>query len=164
MVLLEMVCVPEPVLLIPVTTCVVELVAAVLALMLFAVDVLPIVLPLIVTVALFPVLDIPVIPLEIEVVLPFAVIDPILLFVIDKMDAEASEQIPKVKAPEPLVVVIIDPVPVVLPIVFPDVVPIFADPLLMYTPVNIPDVVLAFELLLKFMFAMVFPCMLDGFV
>ena len=93
----------------------------------FAVVVLPIVLPLIVTVVP-SVLTMPVKPCDTLVVEPDVVIEPITLFEIEIELPLDSLVMPELMPPVVEIVETTDPVPVPLPIVLPLVVPMFALP------------------------------------
>lgn len=163
MVLLVMEIVALLVLDMPVTTCAAALTDALIALILFAVLVLPMVLLL--TVKVVPaVVAIPVKEWDIPVVVPTVVKAPIILLEIEETVEAASTAIPKVTPPVVEVEETILPVLVPEPMVLPLTVPMFALPAVRYIPLKIPGGVAAPLDDWTFQPAMVFPCTLVGVV
>ena len=92
---------------------------------------------------------------------PFTVIDPMVLLAID-MVLLLEEPIPKLVPPAPKVEMETEPVPELLPIIFPVSVPMFAEPVCVYIPHHTPGRTLALLELVQTMLVMVFPCTLLG--
>jgi hypothetical protein len=109
----------------PVSTCAVAFVEALLALMLLPVVVLPMVLLEMVFVPL--VVHIPLKECDMDAVEPKSVIEPIVLLEIAVV-LEPAEPIPTLAPPVVEIEQDTEPVPVPLPMVFPVVVPIFVKP------------------------------------
>ena len=143
-------------LLIPVTTCAVVDVDELLALILFAVVVLPIVLPEMVA-APAEVTKTPITPDEIPAVAPVVVIEPITLLDITTVPLLEEVIALTVLPLFVLAMVVIDPVPVPLPIVLPLTVPTFTLPVVIFIPAHIPLVLEALLFVDQLKFAIIFP-------
>jgi hypothetical protein len=157
-VLLEIVLAEVNALVMPYTPIVTALVVTALEFILFAVVVLPIILPDIVTVALPPAA----IPFKPEAIVadPVTVIPPILLFWIltTAGDEDCVAMPDNIVAALKVLVMVIAPVPVEAPTVLPVIVPTLALPLFIRIPVSVPDVPD------RLMLVIVLPCTDDGVV